>query len=103
LPLVQEKLDQLRLKTQITQAQNTSATLTEIESLRDSALKIGMTVEAETLSKRSESAKALLIEIESALNRGVDFDQFKQIEEKMKELNSLKVTSTINYWDNYKK
>jgi hypothetical protein len=62
-----------------------------------------MTVEAETLSKRSESAKALLIEIESALNRGVDFDQFKQIEEKMKELNSLKVTSTINYWDNYKK
>jgi hypothetical protein len=42
--------------------------LAEVESLRDSAQRIGM-----------------------------------QIEEKMKELNSLKVTPTINYWDNYKK
>jgi hypothetical protein len=77
--------------------------LAEVESLRDSAQRIGMTIEAETLNKRSESARAILMEVESALNKGVDFDQFKQIEEKMKELNSLKVTPTINYWDNYKK
>lgn len=66
-------------------------------------MKIGMIDWADGLAKRMDSARGILSEVESALLRGVDYDQFKIIEERMKELAQLKVTLTSNHWDNYKK
>lgn len=43
-----------------------------------------MNVEAEALETRANNAKNLLAEVDAALAVGVDYDQFKVIEEKMK-------------------
>lgn len=78
-------------------------TLEELEGLREAAGKMGMAMEEGVLEARVEGAKGLLREVEVALAAGVDYDQFKVIEDKMKEVSNLKVIPTNNTWENYKK
>lgn len=52
LPFVREKLEQFKLKQQIAQAQTSQCTLEELESLRESALKLNMADCADALTRR---------------------------------------------------
>lgn len=103
LQYIRDKRDQLKLKQQITQAHNSQSTLAELETLIEAASKLGMNDEAASLTQKLESARNILGEIESALQRGVDFDQFKSIEDRMRDFSQLRVVPQINLWENYKK
>lgn len=63
LKYLRERREQIRLKQQIKQIQESSCTLAELENMRQAAVKLGLVAEAADLADRYHTAKSLIEKI----------------------------------------